>query len=165
MNARPHPARAARRAVAAAVAALVLLSGCSSAPDAEPDLHAHSDGIMHDVNSSAEAVEIEDWSPVLVSEAKIAAKRTATAYAQPGLADNDWYRGLEPHLSGTAKNIYKEISNINIQSTKVTKVEEPKQGKSPAIATVKVKTDATTLTMLMSRSDGQWFVEKITSDQ
>ena len=36
MNARPHPARAARRAVAAAVAALVLLSGCSSAPDDGP---------------------------------------------------------------------------------------------------------------------------------
>ena len=36
MNPRPHPARAARRAVAAAVAALVLLSGCSSAPDDGP---------------------------------------------------------------------------------------------------------------------------------
>ena len=36
MNPRPHPARAARRAVVAAVAALVLLAGCSSTPDDGP---------------------------------------------------------------------------------------------------------------------------------
>lgn len=147
------------------VVVALLLAGCSSEPDTEPAPHTHSDGIMHDVNSSAEAVEIEEWTPALADEAKDAAKATATAYAQPGLTDEEWYRGLEPHLSGTAKDIYKETSNINIQSTKVISVQDPKQGKSPAIATVKVKTDATTLTLLMSRSKGQWFVEKITSDQ
>lgn len=148
-----------------AVMAALLLAGCSSAPEAKPSPHTHSDGIMHDVNASAEAVEIEEWSSALAAEAKAAAKATATAYAQPGLTDNDWYRGLEPHLSGSAKNIYKETSNINIQSTKVIKVEEPKQGRSPAVATIKVKTDATTLNLLMSRSEGQWLVEEITSDQ
>lgn len=147
------------------VMAALLLAGCSTAQEAEPTPESHSDGIMHDVNASPEAIEIEEWTPDLASAAKDAAQAAVTAYAKPGLSDAEWYRGLEPYLSGTAKEIYKETSNINIQSTKVVKVEEPKPGTSPAIATVKVETDATTLTLLMSRSDGQWLVEKMTSDQ
>lgn len=87
-----------------------------------------------------------------------------TVRIRPDLSQAVWFKGLAPYLSENARKTFQQTSNINITATKVAKVQEPVQGSSPAIATVSVQTNADSLKFLLSRADGQWIVEKITSD-
>lgn len=121
--------------------------------------HEHTDGN----HAPAEVEPVEEWSPKLAKEAKETASKLATAYARPELEQSAWYAGMQPFLSETAQERYREVSNINITSTAVEKVSEPQEDDSPALCTVSVTTDTATLTLLLSRSKEEWQVEKITS--
>lgn len=147
-----------------AVLLTVSLSACTPAPDHETnDPHADH-GPMHEIEASPEQVQIDEWTPQISAEAKQTAGQAAKAYARPDLDQSAWFKALAPFLSESARNTFQQTSNLNIASTQVIKVHEPVQGVSPAIATVSVQTDATTLKFMLSRADGQWMVEKITSN-
>lgn len=139
------------------------LTSCAPSAENESSAQGPDHGIMHEDYVSPEPVEIDEWSQAIAAEAKDTATRAAIAYARPDLSETDWLRGLTPYLSETAKTTYAQTSNLNISSTKVTKVYDPVQGKSPAIATVMVETNADTLKFLLSRADRKWVVETITS--
>ncbi len=142
----------------------VSLSSCTPAPDQETsDPHADH-GPMHEIEASPEQVQIDEWNPQVSADAKHTATQAAKAYARPDLDQTAWFKALAPFLSQSARIRFQQTSNLNIASTEVIKVHEPVQGVSPAIATVKVQTNASTLEFLLSRSDGQWMVEKITSN-
>lgn len=140
------------------------VSGCTPASDHDTTESDADHGIQHEIHASPEQVEITEWSPQIAAEAKKTAADAATAYARPDLDQSAWFAGLAPFLSQDAGDTFQQTSNLNIASTKVVKVHEPVQGASPAIATVSVQTNATTLKFLLSRADGQWMVEKITSN-
>ncbi|MGP9784446.1 hypothetical protein ACT3UQ_18535 [Glutamicibacter sp. AOP12-B1-11] len=147
-----------------AVLLTVSLSACTPAPDQETsDPHADH-GPMHEIEASPEQVQIDEWNPQVSAEAKHTATKAAKAYARPDLDQSAWFKALAPYLSQSARTRFQQTSNLNIASTEVIKVHEPVQGVSPAIATVKVQTNASTLEFLLSRADGQWMVEKITSN-
>lgn len=146
-------------------AVLLAISLTSCAPTAEKETHSQDQdhGIMHEVHGSPEQVEIAEWNEVVATEATDTATNAAKAYARPDLPEADWFKGLEPYLSESARKTFQQTSNLNIASTKVIKVHSPVQGQSPAIATVSVETNAGTLIFLLSRADGRWIVETITS--
>lgn len=152
------------RMLAPAVVALSLV-GCSAQTDdvssstAPTDEHVHADGN----HAPAEVEPVEEWNAKLAAEAKETAKHLAAAYARPDLEQSEWYAGMQPFLSKAAQERFREVSNINISSSTVVKVSAPRQDGSPALCTVSVTTDTATLTLLLSRSKGQWLVEKITS--
>ncbi|MGP4994863.1 hypothetical protein [Glutamicibacter ardleyensis] len=142
----------------------VSLSACTPAPDHETnDPHADH-GPMHEIEASPEQVQIDEWNPQISAEAKQTVTKAAEAYARPDLDQSAWFKALAPFLSQSARTTFQQTSNLNIASTSVVKVHEPVQGASPAIATVSVQTNATTLKFMLSRADGQWMVEKITSN-
>lgn len=146
-----------------AVLLAISLTSCAPTPGNESHSPDHDRGIMHEVHGSPEQVEIAEWNEAVAAEAKDIAAKAAKAYARPDLPETDWIKGLVPYLSENARNTFQQTSNLNIASTKVTKVHPPVQGQSPAIATVSVETNAGTLKFLLSRADGHWVVETITS--
>lgn len=147
-----------------AVLLAVSLSACTPTSDHETS-DPHTDhGPMHEIEASPEQVQIDEWNPQVSTEAKHTATQAAKAYARPDLDQSAWFKALAPFLSQSARTRFQQTSNLNIASTKVVEVHEPVQGVSPAIATVKVQTNASTLEFLLSRADGQWMVEKITSN-
>ncbi|HJX78107.1 hypothetical protein [Glutamicibacter sp.] len=149
--------------LATAMLAVIGLSGCTSLEHETTETDADH-GIQHEIHASPEQVEITEWNSKIAAEAKKIATDAAAAYARPDLTETAWFKALAPFLSQNARDTFQQTSNLNIASTKVVKVHEPVQGVSPAIATVSVQTNATTLKFLLSRADGQWVVEKITSN-
>lgn len=154
-----------KRRITTFTALLLAATLTSCAPATEPDSRNQEPDhcIMHEDHASPEQVEIDEWNSVVAAEAKDTATKAATAYARPDLSETDWFKGLAPHLSERARNTFQQTSNLNIASTKVTKVHAPVQGQSPAIATVSVETNADSLEFLLSRADRRWVVETITS--
>lgn len=152
--------RAATTGLALALAS-ALLAGCTPA---EPeDTPGEEHGIMHDIHASPEQSAIEDWSPQIAQEASEIATNAATAYARPDLDQSQWFTGLRLYLSADAQRTFQNVSNLNITATTVTSTEDPVKGRSAAIATVTVHTNTDSLDFLLSRADGEWVVEKITS--
>lgn len=138
-----------------------LLASC--APADPEDTPGEEHGIMHDIHASPEQSAIEEWSPQIAQEASDVATNAATAYARPGLDQSQWFAGLRPYLTADAQRTFQNVSNLNITATTVTSTEDPVKGRSPAIATVTVNTNTDSLDFLLSRADGEWVVEKITS--
>lgn len=149
----------------ASFAVAISIVGCSPQTNDPSDStkstaeHEHTDGN----HAPTEVEPVEEWSSALAKDAKETAKELATAYARPDLDQSAWYAGMQPFLSREAQERYREVSNINITSTAVVKVAEPKRDDSPALCTVSVTTDTATLELLLSRSKGKWQVEKIKS--
>ncbi|MGP5703779.1 hypothetical protein [Glutamicibacter arilaitensis] len=160
-HAREHSRRRAATAGLALALASALLAGCTPA-ETERAL-GEENGIMHDIHASPEQSAIEEWSPQIAQEASDVATNAATAYARPDLEQSQWFTGLRPYLSDDAQRTFQNVSNLNITATKVTSTEDPVKGRSPAIATVTVHTNTDSLDFLLSRADGEWVVEKITS--
>lgn len=160
-HAREHSRRrAATRGLALALAG-ALLAGCT--PTETEDTPGEEHGIMHDIHASPEQSAIEEWSPQIAQEASDVATSAATAYARPGLDQSQWFAGLRPYLTADAQRTFQNVSNLNITANTVTSTETPVKGRSPAIATVTVHTNTDSLDFLLSRADGEWGVEKITS--
>lgn len=149
--------------LSAAILVSLTVSGCTSSDQDTAETDADH-GIQHEIHASPEQVEITEWNSKIAAEAKNTAADAAEAYARPDLNETEWFTGLAPYLSQNARDTFRQTSNLNIASTQVVKVHEPVQGVSPAIATVSVQTNATTLKFLLSRADGEWMVEKITSN-
>lgn len=143
----------------------VALASCAPSPAADPPGQKADHGIMHDIHASPTQRQIDEWSPQIAAEAKDVATQAATAYARPNVPESQWFAGLAPYLSENAQTTFAQSSNLNLTATTVKSVQEPTPGASPAIATVTVHTNAGTLTLLLSRAEGQWVVETITSGQ
>ncbi|MGV2950552.1 hypothetical protein ACNPM8_00035 [Glutamicibacter sp. AGC46] len=158
---REHSRRRAATTGLVLALASALLAGCTpTEPEGTP---GEENGIMHDIHASPEQSAIEEWSPRIAQEASDVATNAATAYARPDLEQSQWFTGLRPYLSDDAQRTFQNVSNLNITATKVTSTETPVKGRSAAIATVTVNTNTGSLDFLLSRADGEWVVEKITS--
>ncbi|MFJ2317173.1 hypothetical protein ACIOTN_10760 [Glutamicibacter sp. NPDC087661] len=158
---REHSRRRAATTGLVLALASALLAGCTpTEPEGTP---GEENGIMHDIHASPEQSAIEEWSPRIAQEASDVATNAATVYARPELNQSQWFTGLRPYLSADAQHTFQNVSNLNITATTVTSTEEPVKGRSSAIATVTVNTNTGSLDFLLSRADGQWVVEKITS--
>ena len=160
-HAREHSRRRAATAGLALALASALLAGCT--PAETESAPGEENGIMHDIHASPEQSAIEGWSPRIAQEASDVATKATTAYARPDLEQSQWFTGLRPYLSADAQRTFQNVSNLNITATTVTSTEEPVKGRSAAIATVTVNTNSVSLDFLLSRADGEWVVEKITS--
>jgi hypothetical protein len=162
------PGSGQRLTAAAALAAALVLGGCSSGaeraqPAPEPTAAATTGpGDDHADLPTPLPVPVDDAdSQQAAFDAAIAA---LTAFARPDADPAQWWAELSPLLSPTAAVAYEGTSPDQVPASAVTGLPRPTPAVSPYLSTVLVPTDAGEYAVLLVREGegSPWLVERIT---
>lgn len=172
-----------RQAWVAGVATLLLATSCSPQPQPEPQPTSSSSptttetapapsvttseppvGEPMDENSPEPPSEQAVWDDASRAGAIAAAEAALGAFAQPSLSAEQWWTGLSPFLSATAKDLYAYVDPAAIPVTALTGPGVSVDEFTPAIARIEIPTDAGTYTVVLSREGADpegWLVEQL----
>lgn len=179
-----------RGAAACAVsAAVVMVAGCSGGPSTEQggsssstssstsspstsSSPSSSSSPRWSTSSGPDDSEMSDepsagasptWDRASRADAVAAAEEVLTAFARPDLPQGQWWRDLGPMLTPTARETYRYVAVENVPIRKVRGKAKIIEDSSPYLATVEMKTDSGTYTVLLSRSEqgAPWLAERI----
>lgn len=117
---------------------------------------------MTDTIVSTEPVPTMDATAVTSAEA--AAVDALTAFAHPDLPKDQWWAGLEPHLTDYAAEAYYYVDPSTIPISAVTGSGTLVASESALVAVVEVPSNAGTYEVLMIRdaADAPWRAERLT---
>jgi hypothetical protein len=171
-------ARARARSIAAAVAAGLLLAGCSGgsgeepAADAAPSevaepMHEHGTGDYPEPAAPVEwtAKTEEDAERVAVHAVDAFVLKPAEGEEQDPQFTADWWNRLAQYLTDEAQHAYAETDPANVPGTAVTGAPAATPGASDYLAEVVVPTDGGRYQLLLTRAEGPWRVERMTPPQ
>jgi hypothetical protein len=157
-----------RITAAAALAAALVLGGCSSGADRSqpaPEPTAAPTTGPGDADAdlpTAEPVPVDDADSQ--QAALDAATAALTVFARPDADPAQWWSELSPLLSPTAAVAYEDTDPGAVPASAVTGPPRPTPAVSPYLSTVLVPTDAGEYAVLLVREGGgsPWLVERIT---
>lgn len=166
---------------AVAVAAVLVLAGCSASQDetVAPSPSASSSGpTLPDLESLAPAPsdatpddgvqpgrhEAATWDDASRAVVVDAADKAMRAFARPDLDQAAWWAGVEPLLTTQAQQDYAYVVPANIPVRKVTGTATLVDASSAYLGRVEVPTDVGTYTVILTRADGSspWLVSRFT---
>lgn len=86
-----------------------------------------------------------------------------TAFARPHLQQGRWWRDLAPMLTPAARKAYQYVAVENVPAREVRGKGKIVDDSSPYLASVEVKTDVGTYTILLARTgqEAPWLAERI----
>jgi hypothetical protein len=154
-------------AAVAALAAVLVLAGCGTAPAAAPRLQATPEpttqpgDVDADLPAPLPSPADDDTSRTTALDAATAA---LAAFARPALDPAQWWAELQPLLSPAAAVAYEGTDPAAVPASAVTGPPQATPAVSGYLATVLVPTDAGDYAVLLVREgDGApWLVERIT---
>lgn len=161
---------------AAAIAAALLLSGCTKVAPNEsngqgplPSINAapspsaafHAD--QPDVHDTQDLVDAPEAGVVSQADAMTAAERVMAAFARPALTEAQWWNELLPLLSQTGAHAHEGTLPENIPASAITGPATLVDGATDVIALVEVPTDVGTYIVTLTRTDAAqvWLAERI----
>lgn len=156
-----------RMTALAAAGALTILAGCSQGSSSDAPTSSSSstaagpsDASMSDSPSQAAS---PTWDAKGRKDAASSAKGVLSAFVRTDLPQAAWWRDLAPMLTPAARKVYNTVDVATVPAKEVRGAAKVVDDTSPYLASVEMKTDAGTYTVLLTRrsQDAPWLAERI----
>lgn len=163
---------------ALAIASVLLVSACSSDPEAAPTSASPSTSaesstpavpptagaINEDTGEEVTTAPVPVWDDASRESAVSSAEEVVRAFAQPELDFEQWWAQVQPLLDQKASRDYSYMDPAVIPASEVTGEGKLLDEDSAYVARVEVPTDVGVYTVIMSRTDAvaPWLTSRIT---